>query len=156
MRELVADDGAVALLWAAVPSEGIEPWQQQLRHLVAEWTERVGIADRLPPEWEASIAARSHRAVLQDAGFDYVGRFEFTRAESWTAESLLGFLHSTSILSRVALGDAAHEFAADLAARLDAVSSDGGFRYDATYCYELCRPRPVAAQSMQVETNGRA
>ena len=142
MREVVADDGGVALLWAPVPSDGEEPWQLELRHLIEDWIGRAGVTDRIPAGWQQAMAATSHREVLEVSGFSYVGLYEFAREQTWTVESLIGFLHSTSILSRAALGTETEAFVADTARRLGPLSADGTYRCDATYSYELARPAP--------------
>ena len=140
MSDLVAEDGGVALLWSAVPSDGDEPWQLELRQLIENWISRAGVSDRIPTGWEQAMADTSHREVLESNGFSYDGLYEFTHAQTWTAESLIGFLHSTSILSRAALGEETEAFEADMARRLGPLSADGTYRCDATYSYELARP----------------
>ncbi len=140
MREWVADDGAVALLWSGVPSDGEGPWQHELRRLIEEWVDRAGVADRVPANWAGAMAECSHREVLERSGFVYTGRFEFRRGETWTVESLIGFMYSTSILSRDALGTATDEFETDVSRRLARFGRAGVFRCDATYAYELARP----------------
>ena len=138
MREWVADDGAIALLWSGVPSDGEEPWQRELRQLIADWIERARVADRLPTGTAADEP--SHREVLERSGFAYAGRYEFASTQTWTSESLVGFLHSTSILSRHALGAATDAFEADVARRLTRFTTDGSFHCEASYAYELARP----------------
>ena len=140
MRQLVADSGAVALLWSPVPSDGDEPWQRELRQVVADWLDRTSGAPRIPPGWEESIAASTHREVLEQAGFAYEGSFAFARDDIWTVESLIGFMYSTSILSRPALGSAVTAFEADMTRRLAQFSSDGTFKHEATCAYGLARP----------------
>jgi SAM-dependent methyltransferase len=141
MRELVAEDGGVALLWSPVPSEGEEPWQHEMRQLIVDWTSRAGVAERIPVGWQEAMAAVSHGEVLERIGFSYDGRFEFRRTQAWTRDSLIGFLYSTSILSRAALGAATDAFEADTARRLASFTADGTFRCEASYAYELARPR---------------
>lgn len=140
MRELVAPDGAVALLWSPVPNDGDQPWQRALRQLVVDWVETAAVADRLPAGWEDDIRARPHRSVLEAAGFRYEGRYEFRRTQTWTVDALVGFLHSTSILSRVALGEATGEFASDVHRRLTPFTVAGLLHEEATFAYELARP----------------
>ena len=140
MREWVADDGGVVLLWSAMPSDGEQPWQQELRALITDWMDSTGSSDRLPPGWDEARAARPDREVLEQTGFTYDGRFEFPRIETWTVESLVGFLYSTSILSRVAVGGATEPFEADVTRRLTPFTEDGTFQCEAVYAYELARP----------------
>ena len=47
-------------------------------------------------------------------GLMSIGTYEFTVLHIWTLESLAGFAHSTSILSRSALGDHVEAFERDL------------------------------------------
>lgn len=140
MRELVTDTGALALLWSPVPSDGDEPWQQELRQIIVDWLRRSASEDRLPQGWQAALAAYTDRQVLEEAGFTYGGRWEFTRADTWTVDSLIGFMYSTSILSRAALGDSLAGFETDLARRLSPLSTDGTFSHTVTCSYELARP----------------
>ncbi|HVV74892.1 MAG TPA: class I SAM-dependent methyltransferase [Mycobacteriales bacterium] len=149
MRELVCDDGAVALLWSPVPSDGEEPWQEELKRLMIDWLERAPDTERMPSGWQESLAAATDREVLERAGFAYDGRFEFSRDDIWTVESLIGFMYSTSILSREALGPAAPAFEADLAQRMSGFTRDGTFVHRTTCSYELVRPstrRPGASR----------
>jgi hypothetical protein len=62
---------------------------------------------------------------------------------TWTAETLCGFLYSTSFLNRDALGDRSGEFEEDVAKRLLPLASHGTFLEMASYAYELAR-RPTA------------
>lgn len=84
--------------------------------------------------------ACTHREVLEQAGFTYEGSFAFERDDIWTIESLIGFMYSTSILSRPALGSEVAAFEADLTRRLAQFSSDGTFKHEATCSYDLVRP----------------
>jgi SAM-dependent methyltransferase len=143
MRDLVADDGAVALLWSPVPSEGDERWQQELRRLIADWLDRSHGGDRIPAGWQEARAAHTDRDILEAAGFSYDGRFEFMRDDTWTLVSLVGFIYSTSILSRPALGSETAAFEADLMNRLGRFTDDGAFRHRATCAYDLARPVAV-------------
>lgn len=147
MRDLLADDGAVALLWSPVPSEGDEAWQQELRRLIADWLDRSHSGDRIPAGWQEARAARTDREVLEAAGFSYDGRFEFIRNDMWTTASLVGFMYSTSILSRPALGTETAAFEADMTRRLGRFTSDGTFRHRAVCAYELARPVVPILQS---------
>jgi len=140
MSELVARSGAVTLLWSPVPSDGEARWQQELGRIIIDWLDRSGSGDRMPSGWQEALAATPDREVLEQAGFTYSGRFEFTRDETWMVDSLIGFMYSTSILSRAALGDSIAMFEAELARRMNRHSSDGTFRHEAICAYELARP----------------
>jgi len=139
-RELVAETGALALLWSPVPSDGDEPWQRELEQIIIDWLDRSASRDRLPAGWQEALAASTDRQVLEQAGFRYSGRFEFAREDTWTVDSLIGFMYSTSILSRAALGGSTEAFEADMARRLDQFSVDGTFKHKTRCAYELARP----------------
>lgn len=134
--------GAVALLWSDTPSQGGAAWQQALTDLIAAWMARIGTSERIPPGWQAAMRRHPHEAVLAGAGFEYLGKFAFTREERWTAEALAGFMYSTSILNRDALGDRAGELEHDLASLVDAHASAGAVVAHAGYAYQLAtKPR---------------
>lgn len=131
--------GAVALLWSDTPAQGSAAWQQALTALIARWMARAGTAGRLPPGVGDGTQPEPHQAVLARAGLEHVGRWELVRQERWTAETLAGFMYSTSILSRDALGDRAPALERDLAALVDAHGTAGTVQADAGYAYELAR-----------------
>lgn len=129
--------GAVALLWGETPSEGRAGWQRELTEVVAAWMERVGTADRVPAGWSEAIRRRPHEAVLRGVGFDYIGKFEFGREEPWTAESLAGFMYSTSVLNRGVLGPLVGAFEQDLESLVRSHSTSGVVVAQASYAYQL-------------------
>jgi hypothetical protein len=57
----------------------------------------------------------------------------------WTADTLAGFIASTSVLSAAALGEHAAEFDADLRRELARCEPDGRFRQHTEIAYELAR-----------------
>jgi SAM-dependent methyltransferase len=151
-RQLVAErmftwlrpGGGVALLWGGTPWAGDRPWQQAMAPLFEDWMAKVAATDRVPAGWEAAMAADPHEQVLRRAGLEYVGRFEFSVEETWTIETLTGFVYSTSFLNQEALGEKRAAFERDLAERLLACERDGSFAAVASYAYELAR-KPVAS-----------
>lgn len=140
MMSWLQPGGAVALVWSDTPWRGDQPWQQALDRLFTDWMGKVGATDRVPAGWEAVMEKEPHAEVLRRAGFEYVGKFEFTAPQAWTVETLIGLTYSTSFLSREALGDRVPEFERDLARRLAPhVPPDGVVHETATYAYELAR-----------------
>jgi SAM-dependent methyltransferase len=139
MRSWAGPGGGVAIVWGDTPSQGDLPWQKALEDLIVEWMARAGTTDRVPAGWASAMASDPHEAVLRRAGFEYLGKFGFTADQTWTVETLIGFMYSTSMLNRSALGDESEEFERRLAERLGPYSSDGTFRVPATYAYELAR-----------------
>ena len=80
--------------------------------------------------------------VLQTAGFEDVASYEFPTPHVWTLDDFVGYLYSTSGVSKRVLGDRAEGFEADL--RRTLVEYDAGGRYPETamFGYILAR-RPV-------------
>ncbi len=139
MRSWVQPGGGVALVWGDTPERGPEPWQRAMADLLVTWTARVGATDRVPAGWRAAIERDPHEQVLRRAGFDHVGRFEFTAERTWSVESLTGYVYSTSYLGRDALGEDAADFERELAELLARVEPRGVLRETASFAYELAR-----------------
>lgn len=131
--------GGVALLWGGTPGRGAQPWQRALSDLYEEWMAKLGVTDRVPAAWEQAMERYPHEQVLGEAGFDYVGRFEFAVELAWTLELLAGFSYSTSFLNREVLGDRVGSFERDLADRLRPHQSGGVFKEQASFAYQLAR-----------------
>ena len=81
---------------------------------------RVGEVDRIPAGIDEAFARKPHLAVLAEAGFSIIGRYEFAEVHEWTVPDLIGFVYSTSFLPRATLGEHVTEFEADLEERLHA------------------------------------
>ncbi len=104
--------------------------------------ERAGTADRIPPQLEEHLAHHPHAQVLEDAGFVDIAREEFIEVHDWSVEALIGFLYSTSVLSRVALGAQAPAFERGLRERLETIEPSGVFRQNASFAYDLAHRQP--------------
>lgn len=135
--ERLQPGGHIALLWTSMPWEGSAPWQKAALEWVMHWMESTGSLSNIPPELADSLARAPHITVLADAGLRVIARPEFSAPQIWTLESLIGFAHSTSILSRPALGSHVPDFERDLRDRLLAVQPDGPFDEIATFSYDL-------------------
>ena len=132
----------LALVWSDSPWVGDAPWQRALAATMRRWTDRVETRGRVPGGYEADRVARPDQAILQDSGFQLVGRYEFAVPHFWTPEELAGFMASTSVLSRPALGDLAVDFDVELERELSACASAGGFHQVVWFAYDLAR-RPA-------------
>jgi ubiquinone/menaquinone biosynthesis C-methylase UbiE len=146
-RQLVAErmytwlqpGGGAALLWGGSPWAGDRPWQQAMAELFEDWMAKAGATYRVPAGWEAAMEQDPHEQVLRRAGFQYVGRVEFSVGQTWTLETLTGFVYSTSFLNRETLGEKLSAFESDLAERLLSYEHGGNFEVLASYAYELAR-----------------
>ncbi len=152
-RRLVADramqwlreGGYLALLWCSTPQNGTAPWQRALDDCAQEWMRRVGETDRLPLGLAEEFAHHPHVSVLAEAGFSIIGRYEFAQEHEWTVDDLIGFVYSTSLLPRSALGEHVTEFEADLEQRLHAAEPSGVYREHVTAAYDLAFRSPRRA-----------
>lgn len=138
-RGWLRNGGHLALLWSSTPVEGVAPWQLALSEIFVEWMGRAGVDDRIPPQLQEHLARHPHVEVLEDAGFVDIERDEFAMAHDWSVESLIGFLYSTSVLSRIALGAQAPAFERDVEERLLAIEPSGIFRDEASFAVDLAR-----------------
>lgn len=129
--------GHVALLWTSMPWEGDAPWQEAVLEWAKHWMQVTGSIDNIPASLEGELAETPNLAVLAGAGFTAIGTYEFAAPHTWTLESLVGFAHSTSILSRVAVGTHLDAFERDLRDRLLAVQPDGRFEEEVGFRYDL-------------------
>jgi ubiquinone/menaquinone biosynthesis C-methylase UbiE len=132
MARWLEPGGWVALLWSDIPWNGELPWQRELAAVFVDWMEN----ERVPEGWDIRMQEPDEQ-ILQRAGFDHVGRHEFSVDLVWTIETLTGFLYSTSFLNVVSLGPRRPEFERDLSERLAPHASDGHFLESASYAYEL-------------------
>jgi SAM-dependent methyltransferase len=135
----LAPGGHLALLWSDGPWTGPAAWQRALAETASYWTIQAESADRVPAGPGQAIADAPHPAVLAAAGFTIAGAFEFTAPYEWTVQKLTGFMYSTSILSRAALGRHAQAFERDLRDRLTAAQPDEVFHEEINFGYDLAR-----------------
>ena len=137
--------GHVALLWSSMPWQGSAPWQQAAMEAVVHWMEITGSLHNIPPNLADTLTTDTHLDVLAADGLAIIGSFEFAAPRTWSFEALTGFAHSTSILSRTALGDHAEAFERDLRARLLAAQPDGNLQESVSFTYDLAvKPAPHA------------
>ena len=97
--------GCVAIVGCFGVLDGDHAWQESLRRAVAGWTKkRLGVPSGRP-------RGKVHDTErLVEAGFVDVTNREFVESHTWTRESILGHLLSTSRFSLAALGDERDSF----------------------------------------------
>lgn len=135
----LAPAGGIALLWGGGPTEGDLPVQRALRQAVVDWITELDVADRVPAGWEREMRELTHEQVLEQAGLDYLGKFEYLVEQTWTLEHFAGYQYSTSLLSRATLGGRVPEFEHDLEERLQPFAEQGTFELAISFAYELAR-----------------
>ena len=129
----------LALLWSDPPWRGEASWQRAMSATFDRWMTKVNAHDRVPPGWEQVRAERPDREVLQAAGFQVVGSYQFPIAYQWTPEALVGFVSSTSFLSHEVLGDLADDVEEDLRRELASSVPTGQLSQTIDFAYELAR-----------------
>jgi ubiquinone/menaquinone biosynthesis C-methylase UbiE len=129
--------GHCALVWSDSPWVGNSGWQMLLSDVLERW--KATSAGRVPSSWEESRRQRPDRLVLTEAGFKFLGAFGFPEEHRWTVEDLIGFVYSTSFLSRQALGARADDFETDMHSSLDRFDSGAGLSQTINFAYELYR-----------------
>ena len=133
----------LALVWGESPWAGEEPWQQALAATMKRWRARVGAEGRVPAGYDEDRRDRPDPVILEQAGFDVAGPQRFLAGHDWTPDSLAGFVFSTSVLSRAALGDLAPAFEEDLRREMLGCVPTGRCRQVVSFGCQLAR-RPWA------------
>ena len=139
--------GFFALLWGGTPnvppgSVGLPEaeWQVVLAELMQKWMSALD-EERVPATFQAALEAEPNGSVLEAAGFEVVGHWDFLEPYEWSVETIIGYLYSTSVLSRSFVGERAGELEADARDALLAVEPSGVFRQDLSFGYDLARSR---------------
>jgi ubiquinone/menaquinone biosynthesis C-methylase UbiE len=138
--------GHLALCWASTPwAPANTDWQRALADVLGAWQARLGAEDRVPEGWDTARRERPDVRVLADAGFEVVGRQEFSREHRWSLLELAGLIRSTSFLPASVLGEQSAAFDADLADALRPYAEGGVYAETVSFAYELARrpPGPV-------------
>src|SRR5689334_5990712 len=102
--------------------------------VVERWMDRVNSHERIPADYNQRRQQQPDLAILQAAGFEFVGSYSFRAVHEWTPEALVGYVFSTSVLSREALG----RLAPDLEADLHRVLGDHRLTQAVDSAYVLC------------------
>ncbi|MCY3810690.1 MAG: class I SAM-dependent methyltransferase [Gammaproteobacteria bacterium] len=105
IRQWLRAGACVAIVGCFGVLDGGYAWQESLRRAVSDWTKERPAVPSGPPRGKVHDARR-----LVEAGFADVMNREFVESHTWTRESVLGHLHSTSRFSLAALGDELDDF----------------------------------------------
>jgi SAM-dependent methyltransferase len=106
--------GCLATLGSEDILAGGETWQRIVARVAQRWMARA-----FPSGWAvarvgAEVGAGSRERVLRGAGFVDVIERSFQTPRDWTFDEIIGYLESTSVCSRRALGDDFETFKAEL------------------------------------------
>jgi ubiquinone/menaquinone biosynthesis C-methylase UbiE len=111
---------------------GPEPWQRLVAQTIERWTP----AQTRPV---GGHGARTSAEVLADAGFAIVRRHTQDLRRTWTLDEIVGYVYSTSVASKRALGPTAGEFETDLRTTLLAHNASGTFEETMQFYFVLGR-----------------
>lgn len=89
--------------------------------------------------WDQIRAERPDREVLEQAGFQMLGSYQFPIAHQWTPEALIGLVYSTSFLPREVVADFGDAFEEDLRRGLASSDPTGQLSQTIGFEYELAR-----------------
>src|SRR5579862_1299831 len=101
-RRWLRPGGTFVILGGTSTSDPAAPWQRIVTDVVRKWT---GLKN-VPYVSQAAIAetVKQCEDVLSDSGFVTIASRQFPLHHTWTTESIVGYLFSTSFCSRKALG----------------------------------------------------
>jgi SAM-dependent methyltransferase len=132
---IVPGGGLVALASSSV-GVGPEPWRRALRDTVSDWlgperSRRLG-GGRQP-------GAPHHRDILRGTPFGEARVVDIVTRHTWTVDTLIGLLHSSSVQVRAVLGPRAAAFERDLRERLLGAEPDDRFEDDIAFTITSAR-----------------
>jgi ubiquinone/menaquinone biosynthesis C-methylase UbiE len=123
LYDLVTDDGGVAVVGEGAPIPAPPPtrWRTAINEVARRYLGDV----RLPWDAVQTDPSEWHEAFLEASRFKELTTYEESFEISWTVESMLGNLYSTSFCNRRVLGDRVEAFERDLRAAVLAVEPSG-------------------------------
>lgn len=134
-RDWLTPGGTLALLWTPMLLSGPEGWKRVVRELVTEWAD--------PPASRGAAAppqTHTDADVLHQAGFAAQEECDdFVLPFVWSADSILGHLHSTSFASQAAFGDRLDGFEQAFRRELRNLQPDDQFSDTIRFAYTLAR-----------------
>jgi ubiquinone/menaquinone biosynthesis C-methylase UbiE len=122
--------------------EGKEPWQRIVANIVRRWTSRARPSGDDSVQPQPGSGPEHYERVLREAGFEDVTSEAFVEEHTWTIETIIGNLYSTSFCSKNVLGDNSEAFEAELRAALLAHDPSGTYRENIGFGYTIGR-KPV-------------
>ncbi|MGA2016205.1 MAG: class I SAM-dependent methyltransferase [Opitutaceae bacterium] len=120
---------------------GREPWQRIVAGVVQKWTGRDPSAGDSPGRPVPGSTPEHAERVLRESGFEGVASYPHFEPHDWTIEAIAGYLFSTSVCSRNALGANAGPFGEELRAALLAHDPGGNFRGVMKFGYTIGRKK---------------
>jgi SAM-dependent methyltransferase len=114
-------------------------WQRIVLDRVRRWTSSGSQAGESKGPPKPGSGPEHDGSILREAGFVGVASHPYVEPHDWTIEAILGYLYSTSVSSKAALGGNAEAFEADLKSALLAHDPGGVYREDIQWGYTIAR-----------------
>jgi SAM-dependent methyltransferase len=119
--------------------EGTEPWQRIVADIARRWINRVRSSGDGSAQPKPGSGPTHYELVLRETGFEDITSYQFVEGHTWTIETIIGNLYSTSFCSKKVLGDNSEAFEADLRAALLAQNPNGKYRENIGFGYTIGR-----------------
>jgi hypothetical protein len=116
-----------------------EPWQRSVLEVVRRWTGRLLEACGGSDPKKPGVGPENDEWVMRDTGFEETASHPLVETHDWTADSILGYLYSTSVCSRKVLGSKVESFEADLRNALLEHGTAGFYREQIQWGYTFGR-----------------
>jgi SAM-dependent methyltransferase len=126
---------SLAILGSNSVWTGKEEWQAAAVEVVRKWAG----AQPSTGQGGSDQPGLSHKQVLGAEGFEDIRERAFPTPYAWTLDTFIGYLQSTAIISRAALGERFEVFEADLRDVLLKFDSSGRYRETIDFYYILAR-----------------
>jgi SAM-dependent methyltransferase len=131
--------GCVAILGGYGLTSGTEPWQRLVAEIVRHWTSRAAAHGDVSTQPQPGSGPDHNERVLRATGFVEVASYPLVVPHTWTIDTIIGNLYSTSFCSKRVLGDNAAAFGAALKAELLAHDPSGKYHEQMRFGYTIGR-----------------
>jgi SAM-dependent methyltransferase len=122
LHKLMEPAGGLVALSPSSFWRGQEPWQQVIIRTIKDW-----LGEERRAGTGVFKAAPLHQECLAQTPFADIKVTEFHKTHVWSADSIVGYLYSTSFASRAVLGNLREPFEDDLRERLSRLSAADQF-----------------------------
>ncbi|WP_102694017.1 class I SAM-dependent methyltransferase [Rummeliibacillus pycnus] len=124
LYDMVSLGGGVAIIDQYSPNKKVLPWQKKVSEVVKHWYGE----ERRAGNTTYSHPTISHQAVIENSKFDLEVHQIPTFEQTWTIDSIIGNIYSTSYGSKRFLGDYVHLFEENVREELLALNNTGIFK----------------------------
>ncbi|HKO44903.1 MAG TPA: class I SAM-dependent methyltransferase [Pyrinomonadaceae bacterium] len=135
LAEFVPWSGVVAVFGDRSFWEANSPWKQSVRELIQDFLGE----QRRAGKGIFSHHDRPYSEILKESPFSKVNEYTVPIKRTWNAESILGYLYSTSFAARSLFGERVEEFEHALKERLAGLSRDDKFDEDNEFIIRIGR-----------------